>query len=615
MVGMRGDRLSRGRDEWWSSGGRKRPSSGGVGEAYDDIRRSTNAPPFKRGRADSSSREELRPGGSWGGSGMSTSNSRKDGHREAPPRSLNSRGHMGRNVERGEYSMNRVERDIGSFERIEERHEPFSGRSGSPRGGSRAVWGNASSVNGNSHMQADSRYWNAVRGEGDDQHSVSRQELPLPTSHVAASESNAARSFRETPNSLFRDQPSVQPIPSLRENDRFRNERHQKFGSATDGSRPSLTMAHDHVESDGMWYGHNVRPDISSSHIREQPQRYVASPQDEWPLSRGEVLQRGGSSSDSTFQSRGKSLPLHHASAPGRTNITQKFMPPTTTGNVPGNTDKQGRLDSQGAFDRRDRNYRDVRGDIDHVRSNDGQKQGNRPQLSKDRDATLRVSNHSSLGTWRDGKTIGNNVAYHQQRKSQPLLDSTGVSRSGGGGDGSRRGKRGTFDQERVYSDHINNMANIRGGEDSKHHKDNHSTTQSRYYDSSSGRDSNGGGSSMGHDILSYGHSHATPQNKRFHNLMHQKDDRGMIIRSSSSSELRKVNQQYDRSYERNSTLPVQSKEFGSLSRPDLKVDMMRVVLPAINLEKDIDSVESFLWQMREKQLMFEGARRSAQVG
>ena len=88
-----------------------------------------------------------------------------------------------------------------------------------------------------------------------------------------------------------------------------------------------------------------------------------------------------------------------------------------------------------------------------------------------------------------------------------------------------------------------------------------------------------------------------------------------MIIRSSSSSELRKVNQQYDRSYERNSTLPVQAKEFGSLSRPDLKVDMMRVVLPAINLEKDIDSVESFLWQMREKQLMFEGARRSAQVG
>ena len=41
---------------------------------------------------------------------------------------------------------------------------------------------------------------------------------------------------------------------------------------------------------------------------------------------------------------------------------------------------------------------------------------------------------------------------------------------------------------------------------------------------------------------------------------------------------------------------------------------MMTVKLPAANLEEDLDSFEKLLWEMREKQLIFEMSQRRADV-
>ena len=50
------------------------------------------------------------------------------------------------------------------------------------------------------------------------------------------------------------------------------------------------------------------------------------------------------------------------------------------------------------------------------------------------------------------------------------------------------------------------------------------------------------------------------------------------------------------------------------MKRAAVKVDMMTATLPPVNLEVDLDPVEKLLWQMREKQLIFEMAQRNAQV-
>ena len=116
-------------------------------------------------------------------------------------------------------------------------------------------------------------------------------------------------------------------------------------------------------------------------------------------------------------------------------------------------------------------------------------------------------------------------------------------------------------------------------------------------------------GAGHGRDLHSAQHHHQRTNSQ----MGHHSSDRGGRHRSRSSERRLPPNQrQLERPYDRNAAVPLQATP--SMKRAAVKVDMMTATLPPVNLEVDLDPVEKLLWQMREKQLIFEMAQRNAQV-
>jgi hypothetical protein len=120
---------------------------------------------------------------------------------------------------------------------------------------------------------------------------------------------------------------------------------------------------------------------------------------------------------------------------------------------------------------------------------------------------------------------------------------------------------------------------------------------------------------------LSESHMYSTPHGGEGH---HQRpnglqgphySDRGSRMRSGSSERRPPPNQkEAERAYGRNAPAPHQDPSSSLAGDLGPAVDMMTVKLPAANLEEDLDSFEKLLWEMREKQLIFEMSQRRADV-